>query len=100
LISRRGPAGKALNDLSAESGASTVFWNRRYEPAAVARDADLKSQLRERGIATESFNGTLLFEPWPIRNGSGQPFRVFTAFWRACLTKPVPPPSNRLRKIG
>ena len=94
LIVRRGPTGKALNDLLAESGASTIFWNRRYEPTAVARDADLKSQLRERGIATESFNGNLLFEPWTIRNGSGQPFRVFTAFWRACLTKSVAPPSK------
>jgi deoxyribodipyrimidine photo-lyase len=94
LIVRRGPTGKALNDLLAESGASTVFWNRRYEPTAVARDADLKSLLRERGIATESFNGNLLFEPWTIRNGSGQPFRVFTAFWQACLTKSVAPPSK------
>lgn len=94
LIIRRGPAGKALNDLLAESGASTVFWNRRYDPAAVARDADLKSQLRERGIATESFNGNLLFEPWTIRNGSGPPFRVFTSFWRACLTRPVAPASK------
>lgn len=94
LIIRRGPTGKALNDLLAESGATAVCWNRRYEPAAVARDAALKSHLRERGIATESFNGNLLFEPWTIRNGSGQPFRIFTAFWRASLTKPVAPPSK------
>jgi len=94
LIIRRGPTGKALNDLLADSGASTVFWNRRYEPAAVVRDADLKSQLRQHGIGTESFKGNLLFEPWTIQNGSGHPFRVFTAFWRACLTKPVAPPSK------
>jgi len=94
LIIRRGPTGKTLNDLMAESGASAVFWNRRYEPAAVARDADLRSQLRERGIATDSFNANLLFEPGTILNASGKPFRVFTAFWRACLTKPVAAPSK------
>ena len=94
LIVRLGPTANALNDLLAESGASAAFWNRRYEPAAVARDADLKSQLRESGIATESFNANLLFEPWTIRNGSGQPFRVFTAFWLACLAKPIAPPSK------
>src|ERR1700694_3055518 len=38
LIIRRGPTGAALNDLLAESGASAVFWNRRYEPVAIARD--------------------------------------------------------------
>ena len=94
LLVRRGPTGKALLDLLAESGASAVFWNRRYEPAAVARDADLKSQLRERGIATESFKGNLLFEPWTIQNSGGRPFRVFTAFWRACLSKPIAPASE------
>jgi deoxyribodipyrimidine photo-lyase len=91
LIIRRGPTCAALNDILAESGSSAVFWNRRYEPAAVARDRKLKCELRERGIAAESFNGSLLFEPWTIRNSSGQPFHVFSAFWRACLTKSVAP---------
>ena len=92
LIIRRGPTGDALSDLLSESGASAVFWNRRYEPAAVARDRELKPQLKERGIEVESFNGDLLFEPWTIRNSSGKPFRVFTAFWRTCLTRSVDPP--------
>jgi len=94
LIIRRGPTGRALNDLMAESGASAVFWNRRYEPAAVARDPKLKSELRERGLAARSFNGNLLFEPWTIRNGSGKPFSLFTMFWRACLSKSVAPASK------
>jgi deoxyribodipyrimidine photo-lyase len=94
LIIRCGSTGTALNDLLTESGASAVFWNRCYEPAAVARDRELKSQLRERGIAAESFNGNLLFEPWKIQNSTGEPFRVFTPFWRVCLTKSVVPPSN------
>jgi len=78
----------------AESGATAVFWNRRYEPAAVARDSQVKSKLRERGLLAESFNGSLLSEPETILNRSGQPFRVFTAFWRACLTKLATPVSK------
>jgi len=46
LIIGRGPTEKALNDLVAESGAKAVFWNRRYEPNAMARDRELKAQLR------------------------------------------------------
>jgi len=91
LIIRRGPTIVALKDLLQESGATAVFWNRRYEPAAVARDREVKSTLRERGITAESFNGNLLFEPWTIQNGSGGHFRVFSAFWRACLAKSVVP---------
>ena len=57
LVIRRGPTGAVLNDLLAESGASAVFWNRRYEPAAVARDRELKSRLSEHGIAAETGRG-------------------------------------------
>ena len=94
LIIRRGPAEEALTSLAMESGAAAVFWNRRYEPAAVARDSDVKSKLCARGLLAESFNGSLLFEPWTIRNQTGRPFSVFTAYWRACLARPVPPPSS------
>jgi deoxyribodipyrimidine photo-lyase len=55
LIIRSGPTGASLNDLLTESGASAVFWNRRYEPAAVARDRELKSRLRERGVSSREF---------------------------------------------
>ena len=88
LIIRHGPAAAVLHQLSVESDASFVFWNRRYEPQAIARDSKLKAELRKSGIQAESFSGALLFEPWTIQNSSGQPFRVFTPFWKACLSKP------------
>ena len=94
LIVRRGPTAEALGRLVAESGADAIFWNRRYEPAAVARDGPLKLKLRERGLLAESFNGSLLFEPWTIRNQNGQPFQVFTAFWRACQSRLTAPSSK------
>jgi deoxyribodipyrimidine photo-lyase len=98
LIIRRGPVGAALNGLLAESGASAVFWNRRYEPVAIARDRRLKSQLGELGIDIGSFDGNLLFEPGTIRNGRGEPYRVFTAFWRACLARSGAPPCQNAPK--
>jgi deoxyribodipyrimidine photo-lyase len=94
LIIRRGPTREALRRLVAESGAAAVFWNRRYEPAAAALESRLESQLRQQGVLAGGFHGSLLFEPGAIRNQAGQPFRVFTPFWRACLTKPVTPPAR------
>jgi deoxyribodipyrimidine photo-lyase len=91
LIIHRGPTASAVSRLVAESGAASVFWNRRYEPAAMARDRELEAKLRESGLTAESFNGSLLFEPWKVRNSGGQPFQVFTAFWRACLRGSVAP---------
>ncbi len=91
LIIRRGPTEEALLSLAAECGAKSVYWNRRYEPAVIARDRKLKNLLLERGVAAVSFPGNLLFEPWNICNSSGDAFRVFTAFWKACLSGPAPP---------
>ena len=91
LIIRRGPTAEALGFPIAETGAAAVFWNRRYEPAVATRDVGLKAKLHEWGLVAEGFNGSLLFEPSAIRNQRGDPFRVFSAFWRACLTHSVTP---------
>src|SRR5512137_1486802 len=38
LILRRGPSLQALRSIVHETGATDVFWNRRHEPALIARD--------------------------------------------------------------
>jgi deoxyribodipyrimidine photo-lyase len=91
LILRSGPSLETLQRLIQETGATAVYWNRRYEPAVIARDASVKTALREQGVEAESFNAALLHEPWTIRNKSGKPFQVFTPFWKHCLTLPDPP---------
>ncbi len=92
LLLRRGPSGAALLALARETGAKAVLWNRRYEPAVIARDARIKDELRAAGLEAASFNSALLHEPWTIHNQSGKPFQVFTPFWRHCLTHPDPAP--------
>lgn len=90
LVLRRGPAGSTLADLVTETGASAVYWNRRYEPAHVALDTELKRTLAQR-CEVRSFNARLLFEPHRIATAGGTPYRVFTPFYRACLRAPAPP---------
>ncbi len=92
LILRRGRAGDILPALIQETGANAVDWNRRYGAAERAVDATLKTTLREQGIAVESHQAGLLFEPWTVTTGAGQPYRVFTPFWRACLARGEPRP--------
>jgi deoxyribodipyrimidine photo-lyase len=90
LVVRRGPSEVTLRSLAKETGASGVFWNRRYEPALIQRDQKTKETLLAGGLEAGSFNGALLQEPWEIQNQSGKPFQVFTPFWRHCLAKPAP----------
>lgn len=90
LIVRRGDSLTELQRLGDECHADAVFWNRRYEPAIVQRDTTIKSTLRQRGWTVQSFNAQLLFEPTQLRTRGGQPFRVFTPFWKACLAQSEP----------
>ena len=95
IIFRRGPVLEVLRSLVQETGATAVFWNRRYEPAVIARDAVVKDALRADGLKADSYNAALLYEPWSIRNQSGKPFQVFTPYWKHCSA--LDDPSEPLR---
>jgi len=92
LILARGDTDSALRALIDETGADAVYWNRRYEPAAIARDSRLKAGFTAAGIEAKSFNASLLHEPQTIANKQGKPFQVFTPYWRHCLSLPVAAP--------
>jgi deoxyribodipyrimidine photo-lyase len=83
LVLARGGAQAVLEKLIEETGAGAVYWNRLYEPAAIARDTAIKASLKGLGVEAHSFNGSLLHEPWEIETQAGGPFRVFTPYWRA-----------------
>ena len=89
LTLRRGSGPKEVEKLLDETDAGAVFWNRRYG-AARELDSQLKQRLRDRGVEAASFGANLLFEPWTVVTGEGNPYRVFTPFWRACLDRPAP----------
>ncbi|MCJ8055065.1 DNA photolyase family protein [Shinella curvata] len=83
LILRSGDAGKVLDDLIEETGAETVYWNRRHDPAGIEIDTDIKASLKGRGLAAKSFAGELLHDPTRLLTGEKKPYRVYTPFWRA-----------------
>ncbi|GIX39065.1 MAG: deoxyribodipyrimidine photo-lyase [Silanimonas sp.] len=99
LIIRRGPSTETLLTLAAECGAEAVYWHRLYEPASIARDTATKAALKARGLRVESLNGSLLAEPWEVKTGSGEPYRVFTPFWKNAQQRleglaPLPAPAS------
>ncbi|HKU94112.1 MAG TPA: deoxyribodipyrimidine photo-lyase [Vineibacter sp.] len=101
LILRRGRASRIITDLVHETGASAVYWNRRYDRDGRATDTAIKAALKARSIEVESFNSALLFEPWTVKTGAGGAFKVFTPFLKACRAAPSPPaPLPPPRKVG
>jgi deoxyribodipyrimidine photo-lyase len=83
LILRRGEAGSILSELAAQTGADLLIFSRVYEPQVLERDAALGAELKASGVETEVHNASLLLEPGQVRTGLGQPYSVFTPFWRA-----------------
>ncbi len=103
LTLRAGDAKTVLDSVIAETGATAVFWNRRYEQPGRNIDTEIKAHLKDGGIQVESFNGTVLTEPWTRKTGSGGYYKVYSPYWRAVqanyeLPEPVPAPS-KLSKI-
>lgn len=97
LLVRSGPSEQVLRKIIKRTKADTVYWSRLYDPALIRRDSRIKSSLRSDGITVKSFNNSLLHEPWDIQNKSGNPFQIFTPFWKTCLaaedpSEPLPAP--------
>lgn len=90
-----------LREVVRATGATAIYWNRRYEPAGIACDTALKAALREDGLQVHSHAGNLWHEPWALATDAGQPYRVFTPYWRKLRTRlPEERARQRLRRLG
>ncbi|WP_300030470.1 deoxyribodipyrimidine photo-lyase [uncultured Roseobacter sp.] len=92
LVLRQGNALDVLQDLIRETGAGAVWWSRLYDPAAVTRDARIKSALKEAGTDARSFGGHLMFEPWTVETKTGGYYKVYTPFWNSVKNREVDAP--------
>lgn len=99
LVLLDGPASERLPQLASELGAAEVYWNRTEWPWLDKRDRALASTLQEQGVTPRGFRIATLLDPASLLNGSGQPYKVFSAFWRTALKTlaprtPLPEPES------
>lgn len=99
LTFRRGKALEVLQSLIKETGAAHVVWSRLYDPAAIARDAEIKEALKAADITVKSTGGRLMFEPWTVETKTGGMYKVYTPFWKAVREREVAPLSDAPAKI-
>ncbi len=90
LVLRRGRADVVLAQLAAETGASGIYFTRDYAPWSGLLEQRIKDMCDGKGIACHRHGGFLLHEPECIRNGSGEFFKVYSPFSRACFAKGDP----------
>jgi deoxyribodipyrimidine photo-lyase len=92
MVLRRGEAAEVLDALIAETGAGRVVWSRLYDSRSAARDRAIEERLVARGVAVESVNASLLFEPQTVLAQSDSGYKVYSPFWRAVRGLDVPEP--------
>ncbi|MEM7750059.1 MAG: deoxyribodipyrimidine photo-lyase [Pseudomonadota bacterium] len=92
LLLKRGDPLVILQELTDEVGASGVYCSRAYEPWAGELEKSLHTALSERDIALKRYGGSLLHDPDHLTTKAGQPFKVYTPFWRALSQQDVRSP--------
>ena len=107
LILREGYTEECLADLAAETGATAIYFSRAYEPWASALEERIKRRFSGQ-IELKRYAGAMLREPEEVRTKTGDPYKVYTPFWRALTalgapSAPAPAPKSltpRSQKIA
>lgn len=85
LIIRKGNVLENLKMIIRESKVYTLFFNKNFEPKIVKEDAIIEKKLLALNIDVQSFCGNNLYEPYRIKNKQGNPYKVFTAFYKKVI---------------
>ncbi len=99
LVLKRGRADEVLRSLLKATGASSLHFTRDYAPWAGALEQRVKAICDELHVECHRHGGFLLHEPESIRNGSGEPYKVYTPFSRACFGKGEPRAAKPASKV-
>jgi deoxyribodipyrimidine photo-lyase len=73
---------KAFFDKLLEKKDISIYWNKVYEPDYLKFDEHLSTNLIAEKIPFKIFKGNVLNEIDEVKKGDGNPFKVFTPFWR------------------
>lgn len=94
-----------LQNFSLDNQIGAVYFNNEYPWYERQRDKQVSNLLRESGVEVFRFDDRVILPPRSVRNGSGDPYKVFTPYknkWLSLLTcyntAPFPRPHKKVRK--
>ena len=90
LLVRHGYSIDEIPAIARAIGVQAVFTHHDYEPAAVARDAEVGLRLAAESREWLTFKDQVVFEKNELLTGSGRPYAVFTPYKRAWLAGLTP----------
>jgi deoxyribodipyrimidine photo-lyase len=97
LVIRRGDPVAVVPAVAAEAGAAKVHVSADAGPYGRARDEAVATALQSAGRALARTGSPYAVGPGTITNGTGQPYKVFTPFFKTWLQHgwPAPAPGPR-----
>ena len=93
LLVARGDPERVLPELAAALDADQVVWNRDYSGLARERDAAVRKALNEAGVDREAYHDAVLHTPDSIRTNAGDPYSVYTYYWKKWTDRATDPPA-------
>jgi deoxyribodipyrimidine photo-lyase len=88
LLVREGAPERVLVELGREVRADALLWTSDVSPFARARDRRVTEALREAGVQARPHGGSYIADVSRLATQDGQPFRVFSPFFRAWAAHP------------
>tara|TARA_B100000900_G_scaffold404627_1_gene413236 strand:+ start:188 stop:1573 length:1386 start_codon:yes stop_codon:yes gene_type:complete len=71
-------------DLVKNNNIQSVFLNQNKHPRFISKEEKLNAELKKISVQFKSFNNTNLSEPASILNKSGEPYKVYSPFYKHC----------------
>ncbi|MBG1232780.1 cryptochrome/photolyase family protein [Aestuariivirga litoralis] len=105
LVLRKGRADDVIAEVLKQTEATSLHFTRDYAPWSPALESCVKKICDDLNVTCHRHGGFLLHEPEAIKNGSGETYKVFTPFSRACFASgepraPKPVPKFEIAKHG
>ncbi|GAB3696818.1 cryptochrome/photolyase family protein [Halorubrum pallidum] len=93
LLVARGDPATVLPSVADALDAERVVWNRDYSGLARERDAAVCRALDDAGIDREAHHDAVLHAPGSIRTNAGDPYSVYTYYWKKWTDRETDPPA-------
>ncbi len=94
LVLRHGDPVIEVARLAKEIGATSVFATGDCSPIGIQRDRNVELALKQVGVAFRAVATPYAIAPGTVRNGSGNPYKVFTPFRNTWAAHCWPEPSG------
>jgi deoxyribodipyrimidine photo-lyase len=98
FVNKTAEIGSHLKNLVEQHGVEELFLNAEYPLDEFNRDKQVSETLRQQGVVVKRFHDRVIIPPGMVRNGKGEPYKVFTAFKNNWLQQAKVLPLQPLKK--